>query len=37
MPPFGLQAHATELGENQGLEKVFKVVLRRLNWQVVLN
>jgi hypothetical protein len=31
MPPHGLQAHAIELGENQGLEKVFKVVLSSVN------
>jgi hypothetical protein len=37
MPPLGLQAHATELGENHWLEKVFKEVLNNINGEVVLN
>jgi hypothetical protein len=33
MPPLGLQAHAAELDENQGLEKIFKEVLSSLYWR----
>jgi hypothetical protein len=33
VPPLGLQANATELGENHWLEKVIKEVLSSLKWR----